>query len=82
MNAVDIQEVLKELQKVAPASWEYPGYISTTIAGTTYGLGEHTGGKAGYSWNDEECTVSGEIEDLISATGVVRVFLSQVNKAR
>lgn len=84
-NKVDIQDVLVAVQETSPlpnltkVTWEYPGYIHVAFphgANPNFyvALGTHLGRDYGYSWNDEDGTLAGEIDDLNTPKAVAQVF--------
>lgn len=91
-NKVDIQEVLGAVRELSPmpnltkVTWEYPGYIHIAFPKDSkedyyVALGKHLDEPQGYSWNDTEGDLCGEISDLESAEEIAKVFWLQVLEA-
>ena len=85
-NKADINDVMRSLQDNQPIGydtdiwWEYPGYVHIQLNKDSYiAFGKHTAKDVGYSWNDENGKISGEVDDL-DAEQVALTFWGQMLK--
>jgi hypothetical protein len=88
-NKIEIEKVLEAVRNDSPlpdvtkTTWEYPGYIHIQFPSHPnpdfyIALGRNLSTDIGYTWNDVDGIITGEIDDLDSAQEIAAEFWRQV----